>query len=585
MRGVFSLFSVAFITGGVVWLAGAQAGDDKQAPVQKLTPSSPGAKPLKVKERLGGFYSAVSKLKNTDTRDGIGVRWNWPKELANKAWGAKENVALVAFPDEHVAFGKHRGMALRLINRTKQPVDFRACDSRLYLVQEARDDKGRWREIEDMPWSRCGNSYHDVALAASEYWEFSAPLYRGAAKTKIRFRLDASQRRGKDRWIYSNEFDGEVAKTQFYIGPTSPEVRRAFASKSAKEDGVVATLIELLNEKEVKSESSGRYIQPERAAEHLATLGPDASGALPALRLSMKRKGELGATAAYAVWRMDGKLDDCVKTLIGMLDEWDERESPWYAAVMLYRMGPPAKDAVPALCKAMNRGEERFQEITISALGAIRARADLAVPVLVKALRDKSSWVRYRAEEALVKFGAEAKPAIPQLIANLKDEDNHVKRTAAFALWRIEGNAERVMPLFMEQLKLQNRNGAHYAAEWLGEIGPAAKAAIPELTLNLKREDDQPLRIRAAGALWRITKQAEPSVSVLSKEFMSKERLHHSDVAYALRILEEMGGQAKAAIPALRASLRAEQDDDVRELLEKGLRKIDPEGAKKAGSR
>ena len=136
----------------------------------------------------------------------------------------------------------------------------------------------------------------------------------------------------------------------------------------------------------------------------------------------------------------------------------------------------------------------------------------------------------------------------------------------------------------MEQLKLQNRNGAHEAAEWLGEIGPAAKAAIDEMTLNLKREDDQPLRIRAAGALWRITKNAEPSVSVLSGEFISKARLHCSDVEYALRILEEMGGRAKPAIPALRAALRNPQDDDVRELLERGLRRLDPEGAKKAGS-
>jgi hypothetical protein len=110
-------------------------------------PSLPGAKRLEVKERQTGWYSAVSKLKNTDTRDGIGVRWNWPKELGDKPWGAKGTISLVAFPGEAVAYGKHLGMALRLINRGNEPAVFQGCDSGLPIIQEARDEQGRWREI------------------------------------------------------------------------------------------------------------------------------------------------------------------------------------------------------------------------------------------------------------------------------------------------------------------------------------------------------------------------------------------------------------------------------------------------------
>lgn len=134
-----------FLAVAAVTTAGPEADN---ARVQRLMPPLPGAKPLEVQARIGSFYSAVSKLNNTDTRDGIGVRWNWPKELGDQNWGAAGDLSLVAFPDEHVAFGKHQGFALRLINRGKKPAGFLACDSALFMVQEARDEKGRWREIE-----------------------------------------------------------------------------------------------------------------------------------------------------------------------------------------------------------------------------------------------------------------------------------------------------------------------------------------------------------------------------------------------------------------------------------------------------
>lgn len=242
MRHIFVSFLLVTIVGG------ATAQEPGEEPVRKLTPPGPGAKPLELDKRIGGFYSAVSKLKNTDTRDGIGVRWNWPMELANQPWGDKGAVSLVAFPSEPVAFGKYRGFAVRLVNRGKEPVVYRACDSALFMVQEAKDDKARWREIEDPPSSRCGNSYHDIALAANGYWDFAAPAYTGAFKTKIRFRLGGSIWNGEAKWVYSNEFDGAIAKTLLRMGPTTPEVRKALDSKDAKEAGVVQTLIELISE-------------------------------------------------------------------------------------------------------------------------------------------------------------------------------------------------------------------------------------------------------------------------------------------------------------------------------------------------
>jgi hypothetical protein len=120
-------------------------------------------------------------------------------------------VSLVAFPDEPVAYFKHRGFALRLVNRTRTPVPFAAIDSALAIVCEAQDAGGAWQEIEVPPQAICGNSFHRVILGPGQYWQFPAREYTGPVRTKLRFRLDPGD---GGPAIYSNEFEGRVSATQ-----------------------------------------------------------------------------------------------------------------------------------------------------------------------------------------------------------------------------------------------------------------------------------------------------------------------------------------------------------------------------------
>jgi hypothetical protein len=84
-------------------------------------------------------------------------------------------------------------------------------------VQEALDRDGKWKPIEYLPSSWCGNSYHTVFLAANEYWEFTAARFTGKFKTKLRFRLDHQKPGAEDATIYSNEFEGGVNPKQFTV--------------------------------------------------------------------------------------------------------------------------------------------------------------------------------------------------------------------------------------------------------------------------------------------------------------------------------------------------------------------------------
>ena len=198
-------------------LAGCDKGDDPagNSPNWELKPPAPDSTPANATEKMPGLYPAGSRIEDRTAAGGFG-RWdNYPKNLGSKEWGKNGAVSLVAFPDEPVAYFKHRGFALRLVNRTSETVPFAACDSMLTLVREALDGGGVWREVETPPQSICGNSFHRVFLGRGQYWEFPAREYAGATKTKVRFRLDPGDGRAV---IYSNEFDGQLSAAQFEGG-------------------------------------------------------------------------------------------------------------------------------------------------------------------------------------------------------------------------------------------------------------------------------------------------------------------------------------------------------------------------------
>jgi len=181
----------------------------------ELQPPAVDAKPVAAGEKMPGIYPAGSRIKDREALGGFGSCDNFPHALAGREWGTNGAVALVAFPDEPVAYFRHRGFALRVVNRTSQAVPFEACDSSLSIVCEARDAAGAWRSIESGPHAICGNSFHRVFLGPNQYWQFPARQYAGPTKTKLRYRLDPG---GGRPAIHSNEFDGQVSAAQLAGG-------------------------------------------------------------------------------------------------------------------------------------------------------------------------------------------------------------------------------------------------------------------------------------------------------------------------------------------------------------------------------
>jgi hypothetical protein len=169
--------------------------------------------PLEVRFMVRGMFFAGSALRDRKALGGFGGSENEPRRLRYEL--PRGHVLLIARPEQRVAWAdRYEGLEVVLANTTRGTVWFEASDSRLSIVREARDAEGRWRPVEYLPSSFCGNSYHRVALPPDHYWSFAAPRYSGTVATVMRFvLLDA----GRGEPLYSNEFDGWVNPEQFLV--------------------------------------------------------------------------------------------------------------------------------------------------------------------------------------------------------------------------------------------------------------------------------------------------------------------------------------------------------------------------------
>lgn len=162
-----------------------------------------------VRSKSGACCFAGSTIEDPHALGGFADSKNDPKPVEPGAKG--KGLFLLAQPEVVVTCEESAWMRLVLVNRTDDLLRFSASDSRLAIVQEAKDEDGAWRPIEFVPSSWCGNSGHSVFLEPDHFWEFPVPRYEGERATKIRFAFDL----GGGLVLTSNEFDGSVNPGQF----------------------------------------------------------------------------------------------------------------------------------------------------------------------------------------------------------------------------------------------------------------------------------------------------------------------------------------------------------------------------------
>lgn len=124
-------------------------------------------------------------------------------------------------------------------------------------------------------------------------------------------------------------------------------------------------------------------------------------------------------------------------------------------------------------------------------------------------------------------------------------------------LWYWLSTGARAVPTLIEMLQDDDPSTRIVAAEQLGQIGPAAQAAVPSLLAQAMRDGSQHANTTAAGALKSIELSAARQVMT---HFIA--RLHNPDAQQrrtACAVLGSLGPIAKPAVPAL---LTMAQDAD-----------------------
>jgi hypothetical protein len=146
---------------------------------------------------------------------GNGTSDNMPRPLSElKGAPPLDCLRVLALVEQDRTFDdRYDGFRVIVANTCPDDVVFEAQDSRLEIVHEALDAAGKWRPIEYLPRSWCGNSYHQLTLAAGSFWEFVAPRYDGDLKTKLRIRVAVGES-GDQHDVYSNEFLGRIHEAQ-----------------------------------------------------------------------------------------------------------------------------------------------------------------------------------------------------------------------------------------------------------------------------------------------------------------------------------------------------------------------------------
>jgi HEAT repeat protein len=239
-----------------------------------------------------------------------------------------------------------------------------------------------------------------------------------------------------------------------------------------------------------------------------------------------------------------------VPVLLKLLRDTDAGQN---AASALLAIDPDNKEAVEVAAAGLSVGDADHRANAARVLSVFGTKARAAVPALARALGDREPLVRVLAAEALGKVGAGDRRAVAALAQALRDPERLVRLQAAISLADADPHHPACVPALASGLAdLQ-------LLAYLKALGPAAREVFaPLLTGHVGTGSFQAVRS-----------------TVSDLEMIRRWNSHEREcVAQALG---RIGPPAKAAVPALRAALRAPHAT-LREDAAQALEKIMGEG-------
>lgn len=172
-------------------------------------------------DNFGKFYHSlfcldVAKKKHPFKKSGLTIYANTTQHLTLNRY--KYYVQVPANPsmketsetEEKLVDQFVKSFPVFIKNPTRDTLLIETQDQAVFMIQEAKDEDGKWKPIEYWLHAFCGNSYADYKLPPMHIAVVKVVKYTGNFKTEMRLKL-----KNGTETIYSNIFEGSINKSQF----------------------------------------------------------------------------------------------------------------------------------------------------------------------------------------------------------------------------------------------------------------------------------------------------------------------------------------------------------------------------------
>lgn len=291
---------------------------------------------------------------------------------------------------------------------------------------------------------------------------------------------------------------------------------------------------------------------------------------------------DVKGAAAESLWELDEPADKIVPVLLSLVETFTPNPaSGEFPSVddhdagidRLAKIGPEANAAIPALIRALDSPAFGERIAAADALGAMGAGAATALERLERSLRDTqwhfSPGIHHRGwmvgEHAAEAMGRIGEPARPALVRALHHKDSMVRALAVQQLGRMKADAAavaEVAPLLNDPESFVRG----VAADSLGQMGPPAMPAVPQLVRLLNDEAGE----EALDAIERLNPVQDQLGTALLEQIVIDRRIERP----ALELIRRLGPLAKKLIPAIEPLL---SDPAKRRLAACALAKTNPD--------
>jgi HEAT repeat protein len=259
--------------------------------------------------------------------------------------------------------------------------------------------------------------------------------------------------------------------------------------------------------------------------------------------------------AVRALLKFGPEAKDALADLAAAMQD-SESSIVWQVAALLARQG---REGAAVLARALAEKNSEARLYAASSLAELGPHAKEAVPALRKALTDEDPLLRERAARSLLRIDRDlgVKEGVPVLARLLGDETYPSDRRDAIprVLANVGPEARAAVPALVTLLEKWGWGLFNLAPHALGRIGPGAAAAVPALLKIIETGPDE-AQERAVEALLRIAPNAaQTRAAVLDKEKWK---------SISVDNLGSLGPRAAPLLPALKRALRESKDEDRR---------------------